>query len=272
MADEMPAIKKVAHFFLSAHPKDSVQPALSRSLASRKCGVHVSPAEDKALILQALAERGVMGLIWFNLGKSHLVFTAAFAQRLVKNASGERRIRIIGFKRSLESWLELRSYFPSLPYSPPSEEPSGYTLFSLSPEVELAYVFGEGGLRKMGKPEGSVNHLLSLSGREEFLGASFFHTLDEIVLITPPDRSSLTELYRALKWLAEKVPWLSAGMLLDGAGFSYSEAWSLFEEYGRVIIPRFLARSPAFYGLCDSEQILKRAQFSEPAVTDISFF
>ena len=256
MADEIPGIKKVAHFFLSAHPKDSF---------------HESQAENGTLILQTLTQRARIGLIWFNLEKSDLVLTAAFVQGLTKNTSGEKQIRIVSFKRSLASWLELRPYFPSLPYSPPFEDPSGYTLLTLSPGVEFAYVFEEKGLGKMGKSQEHVKHLVSLSGRESFLRPSFFHELDEIILITPPDRSSLIKLYQALKWLADKAPWLSIGILLDGGGFSYSEAWSLFEEYQRVV-RRFLGRSLAFYGLCDSERILKRAPFSEAAVTEFSFF
>ena len=159
MADEMHGIKKVAHFFLSAHPKDSFQE---------------SQVEGEALIRQTLTGRARIGLVWLKSLKNHLVLTAAFAQGLVRDGVWKNQIRILGFKKSLAGWLDLRFYFPSLPYSPHFEDPSGYTLFPLSPGVELAYIFGEEGLEKMGKPQGTVKHLVSLSGREAFLRPSFF--------------------------------------------------------------------------------------------------
>lgn len=261
MDEKVSGIKKVAHFFLSARRKGSFQS---------------SENENGRLILRALAEKERAGIVWLRSWESHLVLTSAFAHSLDAQILATTKIRVAGVKVPLESWLEFRSYFPSLPYSPPFEDASGenasgYALFSLSPEIEFAYVFDEAALEKMGRSQGRVVQLVSLSGQENFLNPSFFQQLKEIIFITPPDRTSLTQLYQALKWVSERAPWLSAGIFLDGAGFSYSEASRLFEEYDAVV-KRFLNRSTRFYGLCDSDGMLKRASLAEPATTDICFF
>jgi hypothetical protein len=251
-----PGIKKVAHFFLSAREKESFQSGEN---------------ENGTLIFRALTEKERTGIVWLHSGKNNLILTSVFAHGLGGNALASTKIRVVGIKVPLESWLEFRSHFPSLPYSPPIEDSSGYALFSLSPKVEFAYVFDEEALEKIEGSQDRVAHLVSLSGQENVLKTSFFQQLNEIVFITPPDRASLTELYQALKWLSKGAPWISAGILLDGAGFSYSEARHLFEEY-RGIVTHFLNRSLNFYGLCDSERMLKQSPVTEPAVTDICFF
>lgn len=153
----------------------------------------------------------------------------------------------------------MRSYFPSLPRFLPLNDSLGPACYSLSPdspEVEFAHI-SEGGNsgEREGFQQGRV-YLVSLSGREEFLGSAFFQQVDQIIFIIPPDRAGLTQLTQALKWVSLRSPWLPTGILLDGTGFSGSDAWDFFREY-QGFVRRFLDRNLDFYGLCDSEGILK---------------
>jgi len=126
----------------------------------------------------------------------------------------------------------------------------------LSPEVEFVHISEEGNSgEREGFQQGRV-YLVSLSGREKFLGSTFFQQVDQIIFIIPPNQTGLTQLYQALKWVSLKAPWLPTGILFDGTGFSCSDAWDFFREY-QGLVRRFLDRTLDFYGLCDSEGILK---------------
>ena len=127
---------------------------------------------------------------------------------------------------------------------------------SLSPEVEFVHISEEENFREREGFQQGVVYLVSLSGREEFLESAFFQQVDQIIFIIPPDQTGLTQLTQALKWVSLKALRLPTGILLDGTGFSGSDAWDFFLEY-QGLVRRFLDRSLDFYGLCDSEGILK---------------
>lgn len=237
-------IERVAHFFLSTPKKQSFEEPIKVS------------TEKASPTLSLLAEKERLGLVWMNAGENHLILSSAFGRHLSTRLSVKRKIRIVSFKTPYGCWEKLRSHFPSLPRFLPLNDSLGPACLSLSPEIEFVHI-SEGG--NSGEWEGfqqGAVYLVSLSGREEFLEAGFFQQVDQIIFIIPPDRAGLTQLYQALKWVSLKAPRLPTGILLDGTGFSGSDAWDFFREY-QGLVRRFLDRSLDFYGLCDSEGILK---------------
>jgi len=191
-----------------------------------------------------------------NAGEDHLILSSAFGHHLSTRLSVKRKIRIVSFKTPYGCWERMRSYFPSLPRFLPLNDSLRPACLPLSPEVEFVHISEEGNSgEREGFQQGRV-YLVSLSGREKFLGSAFFQQVDQIIFIIPPDQTGLTQLYQALKWVSLKAPWLPTGILFDGTGFSCSDAWDFFREY-QGLVRRFLDRTLDFYGLCDSEGILK---------------
>lgn len=237
-------IKRIAHFFLSTPKKQSLEEPIKLS------------TEKASLTLSLLAGKERVGLIWMNAGENHLILSSAFGHHLSTRLSLKRKIRIVSFKTSYGCWERMRSYFPSLPRFLPLNDSSGPVCYSLSPEVEFVHISEGGNSGERERFQQGAVYLVSLSGREEFLESAFFQQVDQIIFIIPPDRAGLTQLYQALKWVSLKAPWLPTRILLDGTGFSCSDAWDFLREY-QGLVRRFLDRSLDFCGLCDSEGILK---------------
>ena len=262
MEEKKPSgIEKVAHFFLSALKRQTSEGPMTVNL----------PTQKSAPAFPLLAGKERLGLVWMNTGENHLVLSSALGRYLGTQLSGAKKIRVVSFGTSYGCWERLRSYSPSLSRFLPLNGSSRATCLSLSPEVELIHMpEGRNSKEWEGLQQGRID-LVSLSGREKFLGSAFFQQVDQVIFIVPPDRAGLTQLYQALKWVSLKTPRLPTGVLLDGTGFSCSNAWDFFRDY-QSLVRRLLARNLDFYGLCDSKGVLRDALSAEALQRNISLF